>query len=297
MPSTQKRYRQLLFWALRTPWMPRKPWLRTLVWKQERRHLLRKAERAYQTRPYDQQLMHSMLRMLTYRKHVLQGLSQRHKKQWFRRLRRLQARADISLSNQALAIALMLDLGRSFMTKGRFAQLDLNAVIDEVDEAVLLDYLASRRTPRRIKKQALTALLNLSDQDRLAAILLRSKKTDRWFSKNSWLFGKSAYYDLLEAHLQWGHRLSRAARMALLPDILAGEVDTLRTAKTFMDEDHDPLLTTLMFAEMTKAGVLDYSQQNAAFWSQYPILKQADAALQERRHTLQRPFWSRRDSR
>ena len=160
-----------------------------------------------------------------------------------------------------------------------------------------MQYLASRRTARRAKKQALAALLDLSDQDRLATVLLRSKQTDRWFSKNSWFFGKSTYYGLLDEHLTWGHRLSRAARMALLPDILAGEVDGLRPFKTFLDEERDPLLAAIMFAQMTKEGTAAYSRESEPFWAQHHILQQADAALQERRRALQRPFWSRRDDR
>ena len=239
-------YRQFLLRAIHQPWMPWKPWLRTLVWRQERRQVLRKIARVFRTRPYDQALVYSALRTLTHRKNVLAGLSRRRKKRWFRRLRRLHTRAEISLGNQALAVALMLELGRRFMTAGRFTQIDLKPVIDEVDEALLMQYLASRRTARRAKKQALAALLDLSDQDRLATVLLRSKQTDRWFSKNSWFFGKSTYYGLLDEHLTWGHRLSRAARMALLPDILAGEVDGLRPFKTFLDEERDPLLAAIM---------------------------------------------------
>ncbi len=295
MKWLRKQYRHLLFRAIQQPWMPAKPWLRTLVWRQERRLLLRKIARVFRTRPYDQALVQSALRTLIHRKKMLAGLSRRRKKQWFRRLRRLHARAEISLGNQALAVALMLELGRRFMTAGRFMQIDLKPVIDEVDEALLMQYLASRRTARRAKKQALAALLNLSDRDRLATVLLRSKQSDRWFSKNSWFFGKAAYYRLLSEHLTWGHRLSRAARMALVPDILAGEVEGLRTFKTFLDEERDPLLAALMFAEMAREGTTVYSRNSESFWAQHPILHHADTTLLERRRALQRRFWSRRE--
>ena len=248
MKRLRRLYRAFLFRAIRRPSMPAKPWLRTLVWRQERRHLLRKIARVFRARPYDQALVYSALRTLTHRKKVLDSLPRRQKKRWFRRLRRLHVRPEISLGNQALAVALMLRLARRFMTAGRFGEIDLKPVIDEVDEGLLMQYLSSRRTARRAKKQALAALLGLSDRDRLAGVLLRSKQTNRWFSKNSWFFGKTAYYGLLQEHLTWGHRLSRAARMALLPDILAGEVDDLRSFKTFLDEERDPLLTALMFA-------------------------------------------------
>jgi hypothetical protein len=284
MNRLRQQYRRLLFRAIRHPRMPWKPWLRTLVWRQERRTLLRKIARVFRTRPYDQGLVHSALRTLTHRSNVLAGLSRRHKRQWFRRLRRLHTRADISPGNQALAVALMLDLGRRFMTNGRFAQIVLKPVIDDVDETLLLDYLASRRTARRTKKQALAALLALSDPDRLTAVLLRSKKTDRWFSNNSWFFRKSTYDGLVEEHLQWNDRLARPARMALLPDILAGEVDKLRPFKTFLDEERDPFLTALMFAQMMREDRLVYSRMSEPFWTQHPLLDQADAALQERRH-------------
>ena len=297
MKKLRQLYRRRLFQTIQKPWMPAKPWLRTLVWRQERRHLLRKIAQVFWTRPYDQVLIYSALRTLTHRKAMLDSLSRRQKKAWFRRLRRLHVRPEISLGNQALAVALMLRLGRRFMSAGRFGEIDLKPVIDEVDEGLLMHYLASRRTARRAKKQALAALLGLSDRDRLAAVLVRSKQAGRWFSKNSWFFGKAAYFGLLQEHLTWGHRLSRAARMALLPDILAGEVDSLRTFKTFLDEERDPLLTALMFAQMTKEDHTAYSRNNERFWAQHPILHQADATLQDRRRLLQRPFWSRRDER
>ena len=297
MKRLRRLYRQLLLRAIRQPGIPAKPWLRTLVWRQERRQLLRKIARVFRTRPYDQALVYSALRTLMHRKNVLAGLSRRRKKRWFRRLRNLHTRPEISLGNQALAVTLMLDLGHRFMTAGRFTQIDLKPVIDEVDETLLMHYLASRRTARRAKKQALAALLDLTDRNRLATVILRSKRTDRWFSKNSWFFGKSAYYGLLQDHLTWGHRLSRAARMALLPDILAGEIDSLRTLKTFLDEERDPLLAALMFTQMMKEGTAAYSRDSEPFWAQHQILHQADAALQEQRRALQRPFWSRRDDR
>ena len=67
--------------------------------------------------------------------------------------------------------------------------------------------------------------------------------------------------------------------------------------KTFLDEERDPLLATLMFAQMTKEGTVAYSRESEPFWAQHQILQQADATLQERRRALQRPFWSRRDDR
>lgn len=292
MKGLREKYRLLLLRAIQQPWMPRKPWLRTLVWQQERRAVLRKIARVFRTRPYDQALVHSALRALTHRKNGLAGLGQ--KKQWFRRLRRLHARPEVSLGNQALAVALMLEIGRPFMTAGRFAQIDLKPVIDEVDEALLMQYLASRRTARRAKKQALAALLQLSDRDRLATVLVRSKQTDRWFSNNRWFFGKATYYGLLQGHLKWGHRLSRAARIALLPDILAGHVEDLRPFKTFLDEERDPLLAAIMFAQMTREGTTAYSRESLPFWAQHDLLLHADAALQERHRTVRKPFWSRR---
>ena len=297
MKRLHQQYRQFLFQTIQTPWMPAKAWLRTLVWRQERRQLLRKIEHVFRRRPTDQTLVHSALRTLTHRKNVLASLSRRQKKRWYRRLRRLHERPEISLTNQALTVALLLELGPRFMTRGRFAHIDLAPIIDNVDEALLILYLADRRTARRTKKQALAALLTLTDPDRLAAVLLRSKQTDRWFSKNSWFFGRSTYYGLLEEHLQWSTRLSRAARMALLPDILDDELDTLRSFKTFLDEERDPLLAALMFAQMTKKGVVEYSRESEPFWARHPLLRQADAALQEQRRALQRPFWSRRDER
>ena len=297
MKRLRQQYRYLLFRAIQTPWMPAKAWLRTLVWRQERRALLRKVARVFRRRPNDQKLVHSALRTLTHRKNVLVGLPRRQKRRWYRRLRRLHERPEISLTNQALTVALLLELGPRFMTRGRFARLNLDRIIDNVDEALLIQYLADRRTARRTKKQALAALLTLTDPDRLASVLLQSKQTDRWFSKNSWFFGRRAYYGLLEDHLQWSTRLSRAARMALVPDILDGEVDNLRTLKTFLDEERDPLLAALMFAEMTKKGTLEYSRESAPFWARHALLRQADAALLEQRRALQTPFWSRRDER
>ena len=297
MKKLREKYRQFLLQAIQTPWMPAKAWLRTLVWRQERRQLLRKIAQVFRRRPNDQTLVHSALRTLTHRKHVLAGLPRRQKRRWYRRLRRLHERPEISLANKALTVVLMLGLGPRFMTRGRFARIDLDPVIDNVDEALLIQYLADRRTARRTKKQALAALLTISEPDRLAGVILRSKRTDRWFSKNSWFFGRSTYYGLLEEHLQWSNRLSRAARMALVPDILDGEVDNLRPLKTFLDQERDPLLAALMFAEMTKKDVVEYSRDNEPFWARHPLLRQADAALQEQRRALQRPFWSRRDER
>ena len=48
---------------------------------------------------------------------------------------------------------------------------------------------------------------------------------------------------------------------------------------------------------MTKEDRTTYSRNNERFWAQHPILHQADAALQDRRRLLQRPFWSRRAQR